>query len=178
MGRRHHAILTAAVLMSGLILAGCETGGVSDKIGDITDSFTDLIPGGGKKKLPGERKPVFPEGIPGVAQGVPPELIKGNQPPPEVAETPPPAKQAVIEQQAKPKPKKKVAQKPPPQSPVQPTQSTTAWPSPSQQQPPAQWPAPPAQSQPAPAGQWPAPPAQAPPAQAAWPAPPPVSQTR
>lgn len=34
-----------------------------------------------KKKLPGERKPVFPEGVPGVAQGIPPDLIKGNQPP-------------------------------------------------------------------------------------------------
>ena len=30
-----------------------------------------------KKKLPGERQPVFPEGMPGVPQGVPAELIKG-----------------------------------------------------------------------------------------------------
>ena len=34
-----------------------------------------------KKKLPGDRKPLFPEGVPGVTQGVPPEYFKGNQPP-------------------------------------------------------------------------------------------------
>ena len=33
-----------------------------------------------KKKLPGDRKPVFPQGVPGVAQGIPQELVKGNQP--------------------------------------------------------------------------------------------------
>ena len=31
-----------------------------------------------KKKLPGERKPVFPEGVPGLEQGVPKELYKGS----------------------------------------------------------------------------------------------------
>ena len=30
-----------------------------------------------KKKLPGERKPVFPDGVPGLEQGVPKELYKG-----------------------------------------------------------------------------------------------------
>ena len=30
-----------------------------------------------KKKLPGERKPVFPDGVPGVTSGVPPEMMKG-----------------------------------------------------------------------------------------------------
>jgi hypothetical protein len=34
-----------------------------------------------KKKLTGERKPVFPEGVPGVASGVPPELVKGYHEP-------------------------------------------------------------------------------------------------
>jgi hypothetical protein len=33
-----------------------------------------------KKPLPGERKAVFPEGVPGVSKGIPPELVKGNQP--------------------------------------------------------------------------------------------------
>ena len=33
-----------------------------------------------KKKLPGERKDVFPDGVPGVSQGIPPEYMKGNQP--------------------------------------------------------------------------------------------------
>src|SRR5215469_75515 len=31
-----------------------------------------------KKKLPGERKPVFPEGVPGLEQGVPRDMYKGQ----------------------------------------------------------------------------------------------------
>ena len=31
-----------------------------------------------KKKLPGDRKPVFPEGVPGLEQGVPKDLYKGR----------------------------------------------------------------------------------------------------
>src|SRR2546423_869394 len=31
-----------------------------------------------KKRLPGERKPVFPEGVPGLEQGVPKDLYKSN----------------------------------------------------------------------------------------------------
>ena len=65
-----------------------------------------------KKKLPGERKPVFPEGTPGVTQGVPQELVKGYQEPgaeakeaQAAAPKPPPA-------EAKPKPKPKVVAKP------------------------------------------------------------------
>lgn len=56
-----------------------------------------------KKKAPGERKPVFPEGVPGISQGVPKEMIRGSQesmaaaPPPVVEaapEPPPPAARA------------------------------------------------------------------------------------
>ena len=36
-----------------------------------------------KKKLPGERKPVFPEGVPGLEQGVPKDLYKGARQQPE-----------------------------------------------------------------------------------------------
>jgi hypothetical protein len=32
-----------------------------------------------KKKVPGDRKPVFPEGVPGLEQGVPKQLYKGSQ---------------------------------------------------------------------------------------------------
>ena len=32
-----------------------------------------------KKKLPGDRKPVFPEGVPGLEQGVPKDLYKGSR---------------------------------------------------------------------------------------------------
>ena len=39
-----------------------------------------------KKKLPGERREVFPGGVPGVTQGIPPEYVKGNQPPADAAE--------------------------------------------------------------------------------------------
>jgi hypothetical protein len=164
MASRYRILLSAAVLLNGLVLAGCETGGISDKLGEIGDSITDMIPGGGKKKLPGDRKPVFPEGVPGVAQGVPPELVKGNQPPPDVAETQVP--EPVKQEPPKPKPKKKVvAQKPPPQAPVQQQSQPAAWPAPAQQ----------------PTTQWPAPPAQQPEAQTAWPEPPPLppgAQTR
>jgi len=56
-----------------LTLAGCES-----------FDLTNLIPDS-KKKLPGERREVFPGGVPGVSQGVPPELTKGYQAPPETA---------------------------------------------------------------------------------------------
>ncbi len=71
-----------------------------------------------KKKLPGDRKAVFPEGVPGVSQGIPPQYIKGNQPPPETALVAPaepekpaavaPAKKkaAAFTQDAKPKVKR------------------------------------------------------------------------
>jgi hypothetical protein len=31
-----------------------------------------------KKKAPGERKPVFPEGVPGISQGVPRDMVRGS----------------------------------------------------------------------------------------------------
>ena len=76
-------LMRTGLLAAGLALplAGCET---FDLVNLIPDS---------KKKLPGERREVFPEGVPGVSKGVPPELIKGYQAPPEdtAAATPPPA---------------------------------------------------------------------------------------
>jgi hypothetical protein len=83
--------LTAAVLVAGLALAGCDSF-------DPLDKFQDWdIMGSSKTPIRGERRPVFPEGVPGVPQGVPPDMVKGYQPP---AEEPPP----VIE--AKPAPQK------------------------------------------------------------------------
>ena len=64
-----------------------------------------------KKPLPGERRSVFPEGTPGVPQGVPEELIKGHQA--QQAQEPQsqaPAQSA--EAKPKPKPKPKVVAKP------------------------------------------------------------------
>jgi hypothetical protein len=177
MSRRDRAVLTVAALLCGFALAGCETADMADKIGEFSDKFADMIPGTAKKPLPGDRKSVFPEGIPGVAQGLPPDLIKGQQPPPDAAEVKPPAppKQAALESD-KPKPRRKAQAKPaqqavnPPASatPARPVQGA-AWPA-TQQAPANQagaWPAPPPQQQAAP---WPASPS----GQAAWPAPAPV----
>jgi hypothetical protein len=50
-----------------------------------------------KQKLPGERKDVFPGGVPGVTPGVPPEMVKGYHEP---ADAPPEQKAA----DAKPRP--------------------------------------------------------------------------
>ena len=61
-------VLAAIVAATGPVLSACDT---LDTF-EIFDS---------KKKLTGERKPVFPEGVPGVASGVPPELMKGYHEP-------------------------------------------------------------------------------------------------
>src|SRR5229473_6345262 len=70
--RRSQRLIAATVLvaLSGA-LAGC-TGGFSSF--DPTDMLDFLDT---KKKLPGDRKPVFPEGVPGLEQGVPKDLYKG-----------------------------------------------------------------------------------------------------
>jgi outer membrane biosynthesis protein TonB len=91
------AIFTAAALVSGLALAGCDTLSGFDPL----DKLQELdIMGSSKTPLKGERRAVFPEGVPGVPQGVPPDMVKGYQPPPEA---PPPVVEA---KPAKPKPKK------------------------------------------------------------------------
>ena len=59
-----------SLLACGLTLGGCESL-------DPTEWFNT------KKPLPGDRKAVFPEGVPGVPQGVPADLVQGYQPPPE-----------------------------------------------------------------------------------------------
>jgi hypothetical protein len=60
-----------AVALSGA-LAGCSSSMGNWDPTDLLD-FLDT-----KKKLPGERKPVFPEGVPGLEQGVPKSLYKGS----------------------------------------------------------------------------------------------------
>jgi hypothetical protein len=71
--RRSQRLIAATVLiaLSGA-LGGCSSGGNFDP-SDLLD-FLDT-----KKKLPGERKPVFPDGVPGLEQGVPKELYKGSR---------------------------------------------------------------------------------------------------
>jgi hypothetical protein len=87
-------LFRTAVLAAGLALplSACET-----------FDLTNLIPDT-KKKLPGERREVFPEGVPGVSKGVPAELMKGYQAPPEETATAPEPKPEP-KQAAKPKPK-------------------------------------------------------------------------
>jgi hypothetical protein len=72
--RRSQRLIAASVLMalSG-VLAGCSSGLGNFDPSDLLD-FLDT-----KKKLPGERKPVFPDGVPGLEQGVPKDLYKGAQ---------------------------------------------------------------------------------------------------
>ena len=69
---RSQRLIAAAVLiaLSGA-LAGCAGGMSSFDPSDLLD-WLDT-----KKKLPGERKPVFPGGVPGLEQGVPKDLYKG-----------------------------------------------------------------------------------------------------
>ena len=74
MRRSQRLIATAVVIALSGALAGCGGGGMSSfDPSDLLD-FLDT-----KKKLPGERKPVFPEGVPGLEQGVPKNLYKGSR---------------------------------------------------------------------------------------------------
>jgi hypothetical protein len=69
---RSQRLIAAAVLiaLSGA-LGGCSSGMSNFDPSDLLD-WLDT-----KKKLPGERKPVFPGGVPGLEQGVPKDLYKG-----------------------------------------------------------------------------------------------------
>src|SRR5476649_1147353 len=69
--RSQRLIAAAVVIALSGALAGCSS---SLSNWDPTDLFDFLDT---KKKLPGERKPVFPGGVPGLEQGVPKDLYKG-----------------------------------------------------------------------------------------------------
>ena len=69
--RRSQRLIAATVLISlCTLLAGC-SGGFDNF--DPTDLFDWLNT---KKPLPGTRQPVFPNGVPGVEEGVPKDLYK------------------------------------------------------------------------------------------------------
>ena len=170
---RIHKVIPALVL--GLALAGC---GASSSGGFDPSDLLDLEIFK-KPPLPGERKAVFPEGVPGVPQGVPKELVKGNQPPPieEAAvtptESPPQAKPAPRPQATRSPPKPRTASAPPRPAPAQ--QRPAAAPQPASQPAAAPWPDPtPVQAAPKPPpAAWPEPNAQA-----NWPPPNPGSFSR
>src|SRR5215813_8399248 len=92
--------LAAALVGATALMSGCES---LDSI-SLFDS---------KTKLPGDRKAVFPEGVPGVTPEVPPEMVKGyHEPVPETspseaaeAKPKPEAKPKAAEAKPKPKPK-------------------------------------------------------------------------
>jgi hypothetical protein len=77
MRRVPRTVMSAACLALGLLLAGCENFDL-DKL--------DIFGLNQKKKLPGVRVPVFPNGVPGVTQGIPPEYMQGYQPPTDSAQ--------------------------------------------------------------------------------------------
>jgi hypothetical protein len=174
MRRVHRFALLSILLVAGSVLAGCE---------DFDMDKFDVFHLSDKKKLPGERKELFPGGVPGVTQGVPPEYLKGNQPAPETAnadESLPPAAKvnpgdedaaaalkpkaetAAIEPEAakpkpkrKPKPKTAAVQRAPAQVTIQPAGQGQPAAAAQQQSP---WPANPPPQQPQQAqSPWPAP---------------------
>src|ERR1700712_5306142 len=104
--RSQRLIAAAVVIALSGALAGCSSGITNWDPTDLLD-FLDT-----KKKLPGERKPVFPGGVPGLEQGVPKDLYKGAN---QHQEVPPVA--AV--QPEEPKQKKKGKGKQPSATPAQ-----------------------------------------------------------
>jgi hypothetical protein len=152
---RRYCFHAASALALALVVAGCTKGGQFDPTELFNSDLFDT-----KKKLKGERAPVFPEGVPGATTGVPPDLVKGYQPPPEPQDadvavpgpTPPATAAETTNPKPKPKPKPKLAAQKPPaasgagvpasastrisvgsgqKSPAgQPDASQTAWPAP------------------------------------------------
>src|SRR4249920_338159 len=134
----HRATLLTALAISTVGLTACSGGFDMDKL--------DIFGLSEKKKLPGERKDLFPGGVPGVTQGIPPEYMKGNHPPPETAqalqaptseqnkaaEGVEPEKKATAEPEPKPKPKRaakpRTASQQPAQAASQPQQQMAPWP--------------------------------------------------
>ncbi len=117
-----------AALALALVLARCTPGGQFDPTTLFNNDMFDT-----KTKLKGQRVPVFPNGVPGATTGVPADLVKGYQPPPDQADADPdainapPPDQTAQQQPAKPeqaKPKVAIGrprtrvQKPPSSTPT------------------------------------------------------------
>src|SRR6186997_2748179 len=121
-------VMLAALALAIPALAGCS---------NFDPDKLDVFGLNEKKKLPGDRKELFPGGVPGVTQGIPPEYVRGKQQPPETAQAlqaPAPeqnkaGEEAEAEKKAaaaapEPKPKPKRAAKPRTAS-QQPAQATS-----------------------------------------------------
>lgn len=67
--RRVQRILLLTVLAAAMpVIAGCS---------NFDPDNLDVFGVNEKKKMPGQRQALFPDGVPGVAQGIPPEYMKG-----------------------------------------------------------------------------------------------------
>ena len=181
MPTRHNPWLVrfGAALAAVLVVAGCTPSGQFDPT-ELLNSETLST----KKKLQGDREPLFPQGVPGAESGVPQELVKGYQAPSEPAPAAADAAAKAADPQAKAEQKPKHKAKPKPKVATAPATARrdaafdqapapaasgaarpqTAWPSPqAAQSGQTAWPNPP---QTAPAQQ------SAQPAQSVWPNPP------
>lgn len=136
----HRFVLLGALIGLAPVLTACA---------DFDLDKLDVFGLNEKKKLPGERKELFPGGVPGVTQGIPPEYMKGNQPAADALQSPAagqdnpasaatePEKTAAVAPEPEPAPKPKPKRKPKPQTASQsPAQSAPQ----SVQQQPAPWP--------------------------------------
>jgi hypothetical protein len=183
-----------AILALASALAACTKGGQFDPTTLLDSDMFDS-----KKPLQGQREPVFPNGVPGAATGIPPDLYKGYQPPPDQAAdvggavTPvlpsaaePQKSEAKAESKPEPKPKPKLARAraAPPRTEISVGLNKRPKPAAQEQAQPSQsvWPAPPSTAQAQPSQSvWPTPPPTGAPQQAAqpsqsiWPNPPATS---
>jgi hypothetical protein len=178
-----------AMLVVASALGACTKGGQFDPTTILDNDMFDS-----KKPLQGQREPLFPGGVPGASTGIPADLYKGYQPPPDAAaandatlitptigEEPKPA---AVAQAPKPRPKIKRKPKPkvarvPDQSPTRITVGLRRQPAPAAQREgqssQTAWPAPPPTQAQSSQTAWPAPPStQAQSSQTVWPAPPPT----
>lgn len=105
------SLILAFPIFASLGLAGCET---SDAFDSVTEKMQNFNPfGTAKTPLKGQRQAVFPDGVPGVQQGVPRELIVGT--PENIAENTPLPPEPKVEE--KPKPTRRAARSAPASSP-------------------------------------------------------------
>jgi hypothetical protein len=127
-------VLTVVVVAAaGPVLSACSSIPDLDSISELWDT---------KKPLNGERKPVFPDGVPGVTAGVPPELVRGyREPESGMVDPAKVAAEAAAEGDAKPKkppPQRTAAAKPKPKPAADSSAQAQRQPPPAQPQP-APW---------------------------------------
>jgi hypothetical protein len=80
--RSRSLVRLGSALAIVLALGACTKGGNFDPTEVFNSDVFDS-----KKKLSGQREAVFPDGVPGTTTGVPADLVKGYQPPPDPADS-------------------------------------------------------------------------------------------